>query len=254
MKFPIFQLLCLLSVPPAFAISNGVEAKGDEPFARGVVGLAYKEAQGYYVFCTGSLLNANTVVTAAHCLYARDNSYRLRGELTVIFGLEQKSPATQARKLLRKVVKEGYKPAHKNADVDILDIALAQFEGEAPEGYAPLPLLEDDSVLRDGATVILAGYGFRSLSPPSGSGRLRYTTVKIAGSSATEVAVDERRSGSLAIDSGGPGFIEIGGRYFLWGATSREDEQPMRGRYTNILPFRSWIERKLESLEGWVEL
>ncbi|HEY8279168.1 MAG TPA: trypsin-like serine protease [Bdellovibrionota bacterium] len=254
MKSLALLLPFLLSVP-ASAIINGETMKGTEPFAKAVVGLARKVPEGgYHIFCSGSILNEHTIVTAAHCLFERD------GEIYAVFGLNEKSPDIQARQLERKVVKEGYKNAHRNDDVDVLDISLAQFRDPAPEGFKALPFLEDENRLTEGATVLLAGYGFDDPVTPKGSGTLRYTFVQIfdAHKARTEITTNEQRHGSCNIDSGGPGFITVGDRYFLWGATHNGSPGCVgEGVYTKVISYRDWIDGKLadtSSSNGWKSL
>lgn len=241
----------------AGAIINGTEVTRAEPYAKSVVGLARKlKNGGYHIFCTGSLVNKNTLVTAAHCLYMRDNSLPMRnGELTVVFGLSEKHQNLQVRKMIRKKTHEAYKPGHKNDEVDIFEIALAQFDGEAPPDYVPLPVLAPEVALDVGMKVILTGYGFNDALTPKGSGTLRQTIVPIKDKSATEVVTNESRSGSCNIDSGGPGVIEIAGEHYLWGITSRGDPSCVgEGHYTQIPVYLDWIDQKLNYLDDWIVL
>lgn len=235
---------------------NGTVMTGQEPFAPAIVGLGRKTQQGYHVFCTGTLINASTVVSAAHCLFSREANPR-DGELYVVFGLTEKNGGLEARKMLRKTFHERYVPAHKNDEVDIFDISLAQFEGEAPAGYHPLKLLLEDQALQARTRVVFAGYGFNNVNPPGGNGTLRFTTVllKDTHSAGTEVLADERFSGTCNIDSGGPGFIKLGDEYFVWGITSRGDPGCVgEGHYTKIPSYLGWIQNRLEHLDMWVNL
>ena len=249
-------ILILFISSLAEAIMNGTVMTGQESFAPAVVGLGRKTAQGYHVFCTGTLLDESTVITAAHCLFSRDANRR-DGDLYVVFGLTEKNGGLEARKMVCKIVHEKYVSAHKNDEIDIFEIALAQFEGSVPAGHHPLPFLPDDQALQERAKVTLAGYGFNNTNPPGGNGTLRYAVVplKDTHSALTEVVTDERCAGTCNIDSGGPGFIKIGEEYFVWGITSRGDPGCVGiGHYTKIPSYRIWIQDTLEHTERWVNL
>ena len=220
-------------------IIGGTDAKGTESFASSVVGLGTRSGSGYTIDCTGTLIGANTVVTAGHCMRPLSNFH-------VVFGLRDDS-TLQGRPIINAVAHEDYSMWFPEDARDVHDIGIVQFSGGLPVGYAPAPILPDDSVLANGTAVILAGYGMNDGRAQTGSGVLRYTEVPIAESNfgQTEIRTDEHKAGSCAGDSGGPGFVFSGGQYYVWGVTSRGDTLcNEEGIYTKINSYRAWIQQK----------
>lgn len=222
-------------------IVNGTDADGSEPFAASVVGIAAKSQNGQYtIFCSGTIISQNVVLTAAHCLPHVSNDHY------VVFGLNERSSDLQARRIVRKAAHEKYVGWFPATAKDVYDIGLVQFSGGLPSGYRPMPLLPDDSILQPGTEVLMVGYGVNNGMTQSGSGTLRYTFIRIAEyHGQTEVKTDETQSGSCNGDSGGPGLIYLNGQYYLWGATSRGDARCRNhGIYTKATSYRAWIEQK----------
>lgn len=235
----------------ALAIVNGRLADGLGPIDRSTVGLAKKNADGSFrIFCSASLYNENTIVTAAHCLRKHPE------EKFVFFGLSIQDPNAQTLRVTAERFHEENLVAFKNDDVDVKDIAVARFEGKVPPPYRAMPLLREDTSLKNGAEVTIAGYGYSHYSGgyKTGAGTLRTVTMRItdANSAQTEVLIANGETGTCPIDSGGPGFIEIDGIYYLWGATSRSSVSTPcgAGRYTQVHKFASWIEKAIRDLES----
>jgi len=221
-------------------IINGTAANGTEPFSNSVVGLATQSNNAYSIYCSGTLINANTVVTAAHCLTD------MTGQTYVIFGLTASSKILQSRAIVRRAAHEGYLPDSPDDSKDIFDIGVVQFDDAAPAGFTPVSILPDESLLKDGSEVLLAGYGVDNGATQSHAGTLRYTNVKIqnSGYGRTEIMTDETATGSCNGDSG---MIEVNGKYFVWGTTSRGDSACAKdGIYTKITSYREWIDLKLK--------
>lgn len=234
-----------LSVGPnTTSIINGDMVKTGDPIASHIVAITDNQWEN----CTGTIIAKNLVLTAAHCETPGVAMY-------VAFGLEvsERNIKTVDRRLVRT-----YRliPGHKDIDfdeqeTDLKDMMIVEFEGGLPEGYAPAELLSDSSVLKDGVSVILAGYGVTNGSEQTGDGFLRKTRAPIAdaGFADTEISTDERRHGTCSIDSGGPAFIDMGGKIYLWGVTSRGDEKCRgEGIYTKISSFRSWVDSVIKEL------
>lgn len=236
--FPgVKTLLALIFTLPmaALAIVNGRAVDGTEPFAKSIAGLARATADGgYHIFCSASLVRADALVTAAHCVAGLADDE----EIFAVFGLNEDE--LEARPIAKFFVHEEYGRSERKKN--IYDIALARFKGRAPAGFAPLPLLAGDSALGAGMRVTLVGYGISSLNPGMGSGILRWTTAPILSGWETELRTDERLSGTCNMDSGGPGLIELGGRHYLWGLTSGGSPDCVgTGIYTKITAYADWV-------------
>lgn len=232
----------------ARGIVNGIDANGSEPFAGSVVGIASKKPSGEYsVFCSGTIISEHMVLTAAHCLpHIGNDNY-------VVFGVSAWKANLQVRQITRKAAHENYANWFPSTAKDVFDIGVIQFSGGLPAGYHPMPILADDSILQPGTEVVMVGYGVTSGASQSGSGTMRYTTIRIAEAHGeTELKTDEAKSGTCNGDSGGPGLIFHNGRYYLWGATSRGDSYCRNhGIYTKATSYRAWIHQKSSS---WLSL
>ena len=223
-------------------IINGRPATGKESWAPAVVGIASKEKKSYSIFCTGTILNESSVVTAAHCLED------LEGEkFYVVFGLKEKD-IRDAREVKSYVVHEAYDPKAPEEALEISDIGLIRFDGGLPEGAEPAEIVVDEKMLKAGMPSLVAGYGVTNAKAQTGSGTLRYGKLKIIdpGYGKHEAVTDESITATCNGDSGGPAMIEgpTPGQYLLWGVTSRGYKRCNKeGWYTKISSFVDWIAR-----------
>lgn len=230
-------------------IVNGTDANGSEAWFGSVIAIGTKSSngKGFEVFCSGSLIGKNTIVTAGHCLdYQGVGAY-------VIFGLKQDSADVQGRKIVKAAFHEKYDGNFPESARDVFDIGVAQFEGELPNGFNPVEILTDDSILKNGAEILLAGFGVTNGYTQAGAGTLRYTSVKIQDEAygKTEVQTDEKKNGSCNGDSGGPGLVSFNGKYYVWGTTSRGDAACVNnGIYTKVTSYKQWIDAKISEWDS----
>ena len=226
-------------------IIGGSEVKTGATLTKSIVAL-YDTVQGQ--LCTGTLLPNNIVVTAAHCMALKPQ------DLIVIFGTNVDKSAV-ARRVTGATPNPNY-AAHGDDEKDNGDIAVVHFEGTVPSGYQPAQLLTDASKLKNGASVTLAGYGISDGRNKTGAGVLRSVSVKIADSkfSATEIKLDQRQGrGACHGDSGGPAYVSIGGKNYVWGVTSRgvDDMYDLCNQfavYTSIPAHQAWLQKTSQQL------
>lgn len=263
---------------------GGSDVTENDSLALSVVGIYNTEFNGV---CTGTLLEGNIVLTAAHCVAHPS-------KLKIIFGLDideylgaREQDVIEAH--IRQVTDAKAHPDYADEpsdtrNTDFSDIALLRFGGKVPEGYVPAKLLPDDRILTKGGVATLLGYGvndvqvsridattYRNLEEGlaygeimcdkprqncykvdySGDGILRKTTAEIEMLSQSEVVLDESHGrGTCLGDSGGPAFFKRDGQYYLFGVTSRGGELcDDVGIYTNAVFFKSWIEKTIPLLE-----
>ncbi len=282
----------LSSLSDEAGIVNGQTVGGSDPIAQSTVGLVFEVSQDTphgtvtgTSLCTGSLVSANVVLTAAHCLEGVQ-----RG--AVIFSLNVESgTASDARGIDKVIVHPKASLGAPNNNWN--DLALVRFTGGLPNGYSPIShVLTSVKLLSNGMNVILAGYGatgmgltsanagkfLRSLRPsgpgpsptpsaPSENSRqpqaigtaiLRKVDVELtqAAFSQTELMFNMSANGGGAChgDSGGPAFAMLGNQLTLIGVTSRS-ATPAGGLtckdgsiYTNVGAFGSFIQASIRKM------
>lgn len=194
--------------------------------------------------CTGSLIDKNTVMTAAHCLGEKVDGMYVMFDTKLSAGSEKR----QADQM--EASAEWQDQLAKKQEPMTGDIALIHFKGELPAGYAPATFLSSVDALKKDVKVILAGYGITNGVTHEGAGTLRAAAVKILDPkiSVSEVELDQRNGqGACHGDSGGPAYIYKNGQYLLWGVTSRGYQDPKNdctqfSIYTNALGYADWIQ------------
>lgn len=196
--------------------------------------------------CTGTLIDKNIVITAAHCIPSNPRS------MFVVFGTNlQNALPTNSRPVIAALVSPlwGKTPGTQR---NTGDLAVLKFQGEAPFGYIPVSLLSNGNYLVPSAFTLLAGYGLDDGKLQTGSGVLRetYTLLTNPRYSQTEAVLDQTiGKGTCSGDSGGPAFLLIGGAYYIWGVTSRGDGSCKKtGIYTIIVPYLGWIQNSIRQL------
>ena len=232
-------------------IIGGSIVEALDPIARSTVALIILDASNPQDVqqggCTGTLLDQNTVLTAAHCIPAR-------GAIIVAFttnSREVNSFTHPKARLVRgvEVHPEAFLNAQKGLQKNYADLALLRFEGTVAPGYRPVQLLPQNRQLRNGMTAILAGFGLTDGVRETSDDLLRKAAVSISNAqfSPTETLMDETKGrGSCRGDSGGPAFVVLNGATLQFGVLSRGHNDPSntcRGYsiYTNINAHMSWI-------------
>ena len=219
--------------------------------------------------CTGTLIAKNVVLTAGHCVYKAKPNEKTRtvivfsNDLNGLIGEKKKDgpqlPVPEYRFVTKAIPHPLYgKSATEQATTEANDVALMQFDGEMPAGYQLATVLTDESVLKAGATVTLAGFGYTDGAGKKSDGLLRKVDVQVLEAfNATEVAVDQSLGkGACHGDSGGPAFINVGGVEYVWGVTSRGagkngvDDCSLYGIYTKIYAQKLFINRGLQYLNS----
>jgi secreted trypsin-like serine protease len=237
---------------PAKPIFGGEFVTSSDPVAQVTVMIYGRGGSAGDFICSGTIIAEDVILTAAHCLGKQGDD-----PLTVVFGTSLSRPKNSFIKVKKQIRPHNYQAnLRDDADFNMNDIALLLLQKPIPNGYKVAKILPDASAIRDGAEVLLAGYGIDMPSVPrgmdGGDGTLRKVTQEItdANYSRTEVLISVRGKGSCDGDSGGPAFIQRDGQLYLFGVVSRttvnfDDRDDMSCStdmvYTNVLAAESWI-------------
>jgi secreted trypsin-like serine protease len=115
--------------------------------------------------CTGSLLENNIVLTAAHCIgdNAQDHLIVFSSDLLPIFeGTDKSFLLQRVRRATKTLVNPNWGKTNMDPEASWGDTALIKFEGSTPAGFTPATILASADGLPDGTTITVAGYGVSS--------------------------------------------------------------------------------------------
>lgn len=267
------------------SVINGVRVKDGEVIASSIV--AIYDVKANYI-CTGSLIAPNVVLTAAHCKPDRISNLKVVFATDVDSVMNSLEPDVKAEYVLQATdfkAHSSYDPNNETIEVDVGDIALVKFKGAIPAGFKPATFLKDESLLKIGNTVTVAGFGVnyvdisKEINPKKvkdedieygevyceddmrgnhvkcfkvkmeGDGILRQGEAPISFIHQTEVRLNEKKAGTCSGDSGGPAYIKKDGELFLFGVTSRGSALCNEvGVYTNALYYIPWINDTMKIL------
>jgi secreted trypsin-like serine protease len=174
--------------------------------------------------CTGSLLAADIIVTAAHCVTSDTGGTVPAKNIAIVFGQDIRASSRIVVRASGVMKNSKYNPRSGGNDQN--DIAIINFAGGLPSGYQKATLLSSKSSIATGSSAVLIGYGVNTMAAGgSGEGILREVTVQVADGNfaRTEILLDQRnQKGACHGDSGGPAFArDSSGQLLLWGVTNR---------------------------------
>ena len=151
--------------------------------------------------CSGTLVAANVVVTAGHCI-------DFAGEQTqVVFGESSSAPAMTIGATCTP------HPSWTDSKATGFDVGVCVLEQDAP--VSPTPLLGgcEADLIGPGVELTVAGFGatFLNESSAQGIGQKRSITVPVVNGSADAVVVQTEVSnqGTCLVDSGGPVLVQL---------------------------------------------
>lgn len=234
-------------------IVGGEAVNEGDVIAKSTVGIVVR---GQGLICTGTLISKNLVITAAHCT---TDDARMMG---IAFVRELPKNQEEASNVVIAPVDAGkthpaWPSLNENREKNWGDVAILRFKGEVPAGYGPARLLGTTRVLKNGDTATLAGFGNLSMRPLVYADKLMKADVVLSDKSysQTEVLFEQHDGkGACHGDSGGPAFVKINGREYVFGVTSRS-ATPMGGRtclegsvYSSIPALGRWIQTAAREL------
>lgn len=256
-------------------IFGGRRAHKDSWIGRGVVAILTEEGGGVEL-CTGSLIDRNIVLTAAHCVSRMEIASRTQVMFSVEPVCDVKANNRSALQTVSAVrVHRGYGTTRGGGD----DIAMIRLTNPAPWNYGTLKLVGRVFEMKSDTPILLTGYGKRTdynTNAAVDPHDLKYTYVKpYSGSdlsksllplaSAPVLYFDQRGgSGACAGDSGGPALARNdAGEYRVIGVASQVDnlDQPDFTRqeevtcrigiaHTSVANYATWIESTFSELRN----
>lgn len=263
----LFSIAAVRADPASPVIVGGQEADpGEWPWQVAMVDAAV--SPGIQIYCGGSLLTREWVLTAAHCVTDSNNNNIVidPDEIDIIAGLHDRSaPETGIRRVhvAQIVVHPNYsKPIRFDNDVALL--RLAQPIDERGAGANSLPIAFVDRVPSSvgslaGIMSTVTGWGNRSPGGSDYPARLHEVQIPILNNvdcvadyagrfTITDnmlcAAFDAGGKDSCQGDSGGPLVIQSGGIWQLAGVVSFGDgcaKPGSPGVYARVSRYTSWI-------------
>ncbi|XP_072384701.1 trypsin alpha-like isoform X1 [Diabrotica undecimpunctata] len=189
--------------------------------------------------CGGSLINEDTVLTAAHCVRGVES-------ISVVAGTSRWADSGNTIGVKNISIHEKYASDGHTAINDIAIIKLAE-KVKYSEKIKPINLPEQGLKLTEGTSLVVAGWG-KTAPEESSSEFLLETEVTVSKCECDDIIIaGERYSGICRGDSGGP--LELGDTIVgivSSGAPCKITNIP--AEYMNVAYFRTWIEKTLNAL------
>lgn len=183
-------------------------------------------------FCTGTLIDTTTVVTASHCIAGRTSAEGLS------FYVGPK--AGDASGTLVPVASVHAHPQYDDQELTA-DIAVLKLTQAAPVTPIP-PLKTSMDATWIGKNAVFVGYGVTG-ALKSDAGAKRSVSIAISGVDPTSFRYESPNKNTCFGDSGGPALFEKDGAFYLIGVTSYGDEDcAAYGVNTRVDPYISFIE------------
>ncbi|MBM7772403.1 secreted trypsin-like serine protease [Actinokineospora baliensis] len=190
-------------------------------------------------FCGGSLIKANWIVTAAHCVQGKSAS-----SVQARIGTTNRTSGGTVARASRIIIHPSYRSSY--------DIALIQLSTSVTQ--APVKIAASSGATNQASRII--GWG-QTCPAPGGCGApvtLQQLDTSVVADSrcsgisgSIEICTNNPggRAGACYGDSGGPQVISVSGVWQLTGATSRSGGGSQCAQapsiYTDVVAHKSWI-------------
>jgi len=243
------------SPPPI--VGGTVAADGAWPWQVGIL-QANKQDNYEAIFCGGSLVNQEWVLTAAHCVVDDDGRVTTPKEIEILVGTNDLRKGGSRVAVSRVIARSDYNPNTVSNDLALVKLA----QPVALQTIDVVASLDQEKRLAPvGTDAVVTGWGRTSVSPVKFPYQLMQAQIATASLATCRKAhpgqvvndtmlcagVPSGKPDSCNGDSGGPLVVDgRGGEYVLLGAVSWGNRTcDSWGVYTHLATYGDWISEKI---------
>jgi secreted trypsin-like serine protease len=219
-------------------------------------------------FCTGTIVNARTIVTAAHCLQGFDPETRQKlpgyilpevKDFVIFFGnkVDRNGSWIRAAKVVPHPDWDPNQTLSPSPNAAPNDIGVIVLSADIPASAKPVAIADQNLNLPANQDTFLAGFGVTRSRNDNDTGTLRQVTTPLtkAENNLKRFTVGQFFRGACAGDSGGPAYIKVNGEFQVAGATSTGAELAgnclgLVNNYTDVRFYKGWIESVSQAETG----
>lgn len=252
-----FLMMILLLSVKSFAIVGGVTLSDPLPkyliesdriqMKSHTVVLLNTQNASTHSRCTGTLIEKNIILTAAHCIpETLDNLWVVPAQFEFA--------VLERHAVVDKIIHESYKKFDlPKFNAPNYDLALVKFSGDLPEGYQPTTWINSFNTTADRFWLFVAGYG-DSQENKGDVGEIRFSQAIIENNhlNANQSFMAGNQSFAKGIckgDSGGPAYIKKDNKFYVLGVVSAVTGACFGTSYFNQTQFyNEWIQDSLKTL------
>lgn len=215
------------------SVINGQKVEKNSIVAKSTVSILTDIEGDPQYMCTGTLISPRVIITATHCLNDISNSIDIKETRYVYFGVNR--PVNFNVKNIFPIEKYALHPElteipgqAKTAEtvaraMEVFkqsDIAVIVLNQDAPAGYEPVQILENENFIKIGDRLIAAGVGSIGNSMDAFAINMNQTFINVVGFNKNIMIVDQtKNTGVCHGDSGGPAYLQTEKGLVLVGAT-----------------------------------
>ncbi|WP_413584801.1 S1 family peptidase [Bdellovibrio sp. HCB274] len=235
------------------SIINGEKVVRGESYEESTVALIYESPRDGSIaaYCTGTLISKNLVLTAAHCA---DMFERIETKMFFGTDLPETFEDPNAIEIAESVSHRDF-GIDRDLNVTMFDLAVVKLASDAPEGYRPVPILNNVKTLKAGMPITLVGWGRMSETENLKTVSMQKTVVEIAQVRDQEIITNQTRgTGACNGDSGGPGFIETSMGLIVAGATRGPEigylDCHHYGMYSLLVNYKDFLNYAAQTMQA----